>query len=58
MATKSFTKNIDIRDKKLGKSLVSALENASNKKSKDVSLSRTYSEASNDTIRKIFGKSK
>lgn len=58
MATKSFTKNIDIRDKKLGKSLVSALENASKKGSKDVSISRTYSEASSDTIRKIFGKSK
>ena len=42
MATKSILKNVDIKDKKLGKSLVIALENATGKHAKDVQLSRTY----------------
>ena len=41
MATKSILKNVDIKDKKLGKSLVIALENAAGKHSKEVTLSRT-----------------
>ena len=44
MATKSILKNVNIKNPKLGKSLVVALENASGKKSKDVTLSRTYSD--------------
>lgn len=56
MATKSILKNVDIRDKKLGKSLVVALENASGKKSKKVTLSRTYSDVRGDVIKEIFGK--
>lgn len=55
MATKSITKNIDIRDKALGKSLVVALENAKGKKSKEVVYSKTYREIHGDEIRKIFG---
>ena len=44
MATKSILKNVDIKDKKLGKSLVIALENAAGKHAKDVQLSRTFGE--------------
>lgn len=55
MATRSITKNIDIRDKRLGKNLIVALENASGKKSKEVQMSRTYTDLSDEQIKKIFG---
>lgn len=58
MATKSIMKNIDIHDKKLGKNLIVALENASGKQGKEVQLSRTYSEAKGEQIKKIFGNNK
>lgn len=56
MATKSILKNVDIRDKKLGKALVVALESAASKNAKEVVLSRTYKEISGDKINEIFGK--
>lgn len=55
MATKSILKNIDIKDKKLGKALVVALENASKKSSKEVTLSRTYSDVRGEKIKEILG---
>lgn len=55
MATKSILKNIDIRDKALGKSLVVALENAKGKKSKEVVLSKACHEAQGEEIKKILG---
>lgn len=55
MATKSILKNVDVKDKKLAKSLVVALENAANKKSQSVSLSRTYTDIKSDKIKEIFG---
>jgi hypothetical protein len=55
MATKSILKNVDIKEKKLGKSLVVALENAAGKRSKNVTLSRTYSDIRGDKIKEIFG---
>lgn len=54
MATKSILKNVDIKDKKLAKSLIVALEHASGKHSKPVTLSRTYSEIRGDKIKEIF----
>ncbi len=56
MATKSILKNVDIKDKKLGKSLVIALENAAGKHAKDVQLSRSYEEVRGDKIRRVLGK--
>ncbi len=56
MATKSMLKNVDIKDRKLGKQLVLALEHASEKKSKTVSLSRTYKEVKGDKVKDIFQK--
>ncbi|MCM1112190.1 MAG: hypothetical protein NC399_02930 [Muribaculum sp.] len=54
MATKSILKNVDIKDKKLGKSLVIALEHAAGKHAKDVQLSRTYEDARGDRLNAIF----
>ena len=55
MATKSILKNIDIKNQKLGKSLIIALEKASGKTSKNVELSRMYSDIRGDDIKKVFG---
>lgn len=56
MATKSILKNVDIKDKKLGKSLVIALEHAAGKHAKDVELSRTYEDVRGDKLRRILQK--
>ena len=56
MATKSILKNVDIKDGKLGNYRVLALENASGKKAKDVTLSRTYSDMRGEKLKEIFGK--
>lgn len=58
MATKSIIKSIDIRDKKLCQTFVSALENAKEKKSKEVSLSRTFTEIKGEKIKELFGENK
>lgn len=58
MATKSITKNVDIKDKKLCKAFVSALENAEKKHSKEVSLSRSFIELKGEKIKELFGDSK
>lgn len=56
MATKSILKNIDIHEKKQGKSLVIALEHASRRKAKEVTLSRSYTEVHGEQIKEIFCK--
>ena len=56
MATKSILKNVDVKDQRMGKSLVVALEQAKNKRSKNVVISRTYSDVKGDKIDEIFGK--
>lgn len=55
MATKSIIKNVDIKDRKLGKSLVVALENAAGKSSKNVTLSRTYKDVRGTNIKEVLG---
>lgn len=55
MATKSIIKNIDIRDRKLCRTFVSALENAQGKKGKDVTLSRSFTEVRGEKIKELFG---
>ena len=54
MATKSISKNIDIRDKNLAKKFVLALENAENKTSKTVHIDKTVRTATREDIAKIF----
>lgn len=56
MATKSILKNVDVKDTKLAKSLVIALENAASKKGQSVSLSRTYTDVPADKIKEVLGK--
>lgn len=58
MATKSILKSINIKRKKSALSLISAVENASGKHSKEVIYSRPCSEASREEIRAMFGKAK
>jgi iron(III) transport system ATP-binding protein len=55
MATKSIYKNVIIKDARLSRNLVSALENAKKKQSKDVRLSKTCHELKRDQIKGIFG---
>ena len=56
MATKSILKSIQIKDKKSAARLANALENASDKKAKDIKHNRSFSDASRDDIRKMFSK--
>ncbi len=55
MATKTFLKNINIRDKTLGDNLVNALEHAKEKHSIDVTLTKTFREVRKDQIKALFG---
>lgn len=57
MATKSILKTIHIKKSKSVRSLVTALENAKGKNAKKVTMTRMYSTASRDEIRKMFGES-
>lgn len=56
MATKSVLKSIHIRDKTAAKRLVSALENASGKTSKQIASTRMFSDANREEIHKMFGR--
>lgn len=55
MATKSILKDVTIRNVRDAKNFIRAMENASGKKSQTVLYSKTYSEASREDIKKIFG---
>lgn len=55
MATKSITKDVVVRSKPLAKNLVRALENAQNKNSKEVVMSRTVHEIKGENLREMFG---
>ena len=55
MVTRSFLKNIVIKDRKSANSLVSALENAENKSKKEVTIrSKVKTIDDKDTIKKMF----
>ena len=57
MATKSFLKNIVIKDRKSAERFLSALENAENKKSKKVKINKMVEDVTDsERIRKIFSK--
>lgn len=57
MATKSFLKNIVIKDRKSAERFISALENAENKKSKKVKINKMLEDVTDsERIRKIFSK--
>ena len=56
VATKSVLKNVRIKDRDSALRLVRALENAEGKRSQEVKQTRTFSDASREEIRKMFGK--
>ena len=58
VATKSVLKNVDIKTRKSALALVNALENAKGKHAQPVVKNRTFSDASRDEIRKMFGETK
>lgn len=58
MSTKSILKNINIKDKKLGYALVSALEKSKENRGKEVKLSRICKEITGDSIKNLFGYTK
>lgn len=55
MATKSITKNVVVRTKPLAKGFIRAAENAQQKSSKDVILSKTVHELKGPILKEIFG---
>jgi len=55
VATKSILKNVNINDKKLAEGLLSALDNAGNKASKEVELQRQLKEVKGEDIKRLFG---
>lgn len=54
MATKSITKNIDIRKKRLAHSFVTALEHSREKKAKEVSYSKKLVEVKGNSLSEMF----
>ena len=58
MATKSILKNVDIKSRNAALALVNALENARGKSSATPDKTRTFSTATRDEIRKMFGEVK
>lgn len=55
MATKSILKSIRVKDRRTAFRLVRALENAEKKGREPVATTRTFSDASREEIRKMFG---
>ncbi len=54
MATKSILKNINIKDKRVGRSLVSSLEKAKDKEVAAVVMSKKVKEIKGDEIGALF----
>ncbi len=55
MATKSIYKNVVIKDAQLKKNLVLALENAQNKTSKPVQMSKPCRNIKKEQVKEFFG---
>lgn len=55
MATKSIYKNVKIKNRYLSHSFISALENASGKKDKEVVFQRKVRDVRGEDIKKLFG---
>ncbi|NLL67111.1 MAG: hypothetical protein GX236_05345 [Clostridiaceae bacterium] len=55
MATKSILKNINIKEKHMGRSLVNALERAEEKTTDEVTISKSCSDVRRDQIKTLFG---
>ena len=55
MATNSILKNVTIRDRKMGRDFVYAIENASRKKSPPVVISKAHMDVKGNDILKMSG---
>lgn len=55
MATKSILKTICIQKEESAYALINAIENAKEKNEKKVEMSLSYSDATREEIRKLFG---
>lgn len=55
MATKSICKNVSIRSVSLSRKLINALENAKDKESKEVVISKECRELKGESIKLLFG---
>lgn len=55
MATKSMLKNVDIKEKYLGRNLVNALEEATRNKKKKVNTKISCEEVTKEKLKDIFG---
>lgn len=55
MATKSFLKNVIIKDKKSAKSFIAALENAEKKGRKKIAEANIKNITNKESIKKMFG---
>ena len=58
MATKSVLKNVDVKTRNSALALVNALENAKGKHAQHIKKTRSFSDASREEIRKMFGNAK
>lgn len=54
MATKSISKNINVKGRKQVKKLVDALEHANQHRGKTVNMSRTVTEVKEDEVNEFF----
>ena len=54
MATKSILKIVNIRDKKLGRNFVNALEEAQSKKNTEIKLEKDFRNVTQDEIKDLF----
>ena len=54
MATKSIYKNVNIKEKNLSRTLVSALENAKNKSCKTVQMQKSVKDIRGEKIKELF----
>ncbi len=55
MATKSFLKNINIRDKVSARNFANALENVKNVSGKEVTINKACSIVKKNKIKELFG---
>ena len=56
MSTKSVSKNITLKDKKLCQNFVSALESAEGKSSAKVNISKRVSDVKKEDLKSFFGR--
>lgn len=54
MATKSILKNVNIKNKRLGRNFVNALEKARNEENKEIKLEKKFKNVKQSEIKDLF----